>query len=231
MTVSEEQKRKLYQYLDGIFTYRESLAEVYDHIVSAAEHHQGEHSFEDEVKRVIDEDFGGHQRLPYFEKQYKKNAKSQLNSKMRRAFLGNLIRKGWIPLLPTLIALFYIRVNIFPPAVVWGLMAVYFSFSIGHHFYMHYRARRVYGACKKSFKTAILGNILNMPVSFNPMLILSLKGTQYIMDHATDFSALSTGKIIYMIFLMLLLYVFYPVFMYTYFQLFKKEYSLKPVIK
>ncbi|RYE30969.1 MAG: hypothetical protein EOP42_11320 [Sphingobacteriaceae bacterium] len=69
-----QQTEILKSYLADILKYRETIDEVYDHVLSAVEVKPENISFQDAVNHILNDDFGGGNGLVKMEKQHLRNA-------------------------------------------------------------------------------------------------------------------------------------------------------------
>lgn len=217
MIISTEQKQNLHNYLNEIFTYRETLSEVYDHILSAAEQYQGELPFQEVVTHIIQYDFGGSQKLVDLEKAYKQSANEEIWGEFKVIFFKNLRSTGLFLTLICAIFIFYLKVNIIYPPVLFVVVGLYFLASIGDWFYRPFRSGYLGQGKKESVKDKILTNLLNFPGRFTGLIFGLL---------ATRIKSLEPASILGIL-IILVVYILLPVFIQSYYQAFKKEYELK----
>lgn len=81
MKLTTEQKQFLSRSLRENLSYRETYVEFYDHILSALEAKPQTMNFQDAVKSVIDEDFGGYEGMILIESRYKRTVTKEMQKK------------------------------------------------------------------------------------------------------------------------------------------------------
>src|SRR5882757_4068580 len=74
MKPTDQRQQWLKEYLGAVLTYREAFEEVYDHVVTGFNNDTDAASFEHSVNAIINNDFGGYDKLPKLEKASKKAA-------------------------------------------------------------------------------------------------------------------------------------------------------------
>lgn len=84
-----QQEEILKAYLSDTLKYRETIDEVYDHILSAVEIRSENVSFQDAVNQVLSNDFGGGEGLVKMEKQHLLDASWEGYVKMSRSLKSN----------------------------------------------------------------------------------------------------------------------------------------------
>jgi hypothetical protein len=128
MKPTQQQVEILQKYLHDTLTYRETYAEIYDHILTAIEYQPEEVPFEDAVKNIINNDFGSAKNLLKVEKA----AKDALVEEAISRFLKNLVWYAKFPgLLYTLTGAYLvyyifgkINMSLFATEVIIALLAV-----------------------------------------------------------------------------------------------------------
>lgn len=84
-----QQEENLKAYLSNILKYRETIDEVYDHVLTAVEGRPENVWFQDAVNQVLNNDFGGGEGLVKMEKQYLRDASWEGYVKMFKSFKLN----------------------------------------------------------------------------------------------------------------------------------------------
>jgi hypothetical protein len=74
MKLTDQQQQWLKEYLGKVLIYRETFEEVYDHVITGLATKTNTVSFEHNVNDIINNDFGGYDKLPKLEKASKKAA-------------------------------------------------------------------------------------------------------------------------------------------------------------
>ncbi|MCJ8210198.1 hypothetical protein MUY27_10790 [Mucilaginibacter sp. RS28] len=216
MNITAEQKQNLYHYLDEVFTYRETLNEVYDHILSAAEQYQGDLSFQDTVNYIIKSDFGGSNKFKDLEKSYQSAAKEDVWNQFKALFLKNARITGAFLTLVCLILTCYFKLDIINMPVMLSIFSAYFIIIVGDHFYRPFKAGYLNEGKKQSLYHKAVSEILNFPG--RPMgAFFGALGTRIHTTHSN--SVLGIILIGYV-------YVLIPIFILSYYQAFKQDYQL-----
>lgn len=218
MIITEQQRNNLYHYLDNIFTYRETLTEVYDHVLTAAESYEGELPYQAVITQIIQYDFGGSKKLIELEKSYQKTVVNDLENQLWHIFKKNIISHGALLTIVAAFAMFYLKLNlIYVPAIVI-ILSCFFLISIVQYFYLPFKAGYQGYSKKESLKDKTLTNLLNLPnriLGFGTGILLGK------LNYIQSSMLLSFAVVI-------ILYILLPVFAYAYYQAFKKDYKLKP---
>jgi hypothetical protein len=221
MIVTEQQSQNLHQYLSGIFSYRETMTEVYDHLLSAFETYDGPLNFEDAVNAIIKTDFGGKEKLYDMEKRFTVAASREIRSQLWSTFLKNLKLWGGAFGLVLFIISFYYRLNITNKDIVFGVLAVIGFASFLLSGLRTFRSGYLYGMKKNSVKDRILIEIGSIPTRF--LLIAMLLNT------ATASNLLGSLSPNIQYGATLIVYTALSIFLLSYYQCFHKEYSLKAI--
>ena len=88
MKPTEQQDTLLREYLRDSLRYRETYEEVYDHVITALTQSNSAGTLEEEVNRILREDFGGYDELRKMESKAKSAAISNGVSKYLRFYAG-----------------------------------------------------------------------------------------------------------------------------------------------
>jgi hypothetical protein len=154
MKPSPNQELLLQQYLRKILKYRETYAEVYDHILTAIEAEKTDVLFDDLVIGTIKADFGGIQGMRLIENKYKRLVFKELQKKYLDCAIDNFRFPG-IFVTAALGALIYWMVkqpwfnldvflfNILAIRIIPGVLMMLISL----------RSPRIYGAPRQSIKS------------------------------------------------------------------------------
>lgn len=216
MIATSEQKQDLYNYLNDIFRYCETLTEVYDHILTAVENYNGESSFQELVTQIIQEDFGGAPKLIQLEHNLKKNVTAELRNRVWKTFLSNIKYKGTFLAASVLILYLYYHVNLIRPTFLLAICITFLALTTIQFFYIHFKTGYINKDKKASLKDQLLTNLFNFPNRSAGLVVgLVLPKAAY-MIFPTPVS----------VFIVLMFYVLLPVFVWSYYQAFKKEYIL-----
>jgi hypothetical protein len=217
MIVSQQQRKNLFTYLDDIFTYREPLTEVYDHVLTAAENYEGELPYQELITHIIQYEFGGSQKLVELEKSYKKTAVDTLEKQLWYIFRKNMINYGAVLTIIAAFAVFYLKLNLINAPAIAIILICFFLISIAQYFYLPFKAGYQGYGKKESLKDKILTNLLNFP---NRIWGVSA-GIFFSKLHYVQSSVLLSSASIF------ILYIALPVFIYSYYEAFKNDYKLK----
>jgi len=88
MKLTELQITELKTLVSGMVDYHESYQELYDHIFTALEKKDQDTELLDAVDAIVDEDFGGYERLFKTEDERQKIVKKQILKKQQRNFVN-----------------------------------------------------------------------------------------------------------------------------------------------
>jgi hypothetical protein len=126
MKPDQQQIKVLQDYLHETLTYREAYEEVYDHILTALEHHPDNISYQDAINNIIRNDFGDHKNLLKIEKVNKAALVRESLNKYVSFFLGYFKFPGVIytATYGLLIYYFLTRVNLGMVALVSILLII-----------------------------------------------------------------------------------------------------------
>lgn len=105
MELTEEQKAEIQGYIVTVPVYRETYNELYDHILNALADQEGIYHI-DEVLKVVDNDFGGFNKVVEQEEIYHKEIGKKFNKQFRLQFFDTLKWQG-IGLLIVCLILYY----------------------------------------------------------------------------------------------------------------------------
>ncbi len=221
MIITKAQSQSLHQYLSGIFSYRETLTEVYDHLLSALETYDGPLTFDDAVNTIIKTDFGGKEKFYDLEKQFKATASEEIRSQLWSTFLKNLRLWGVAFGLVFFALSSYCHFKITNKDIIFGVLAVtgFLSFTLSG--LRTFRTGYLYGMTKNSVKDRILLDIGSIPTRF--LLIAMLLNTTIASNLLGRLSPdIQYGGT-------LIIYTALSTFLVSYYQCFHKEYSLKAI--
>jgi len=161
-----EQETMLKDYLRKAFLYRETYAEVYDHILSAVNHQKNDDlSFEEAVNQIICEDFGGHKQLALMENKAKKQAVKEGRKKYLHYFIEYF---KWPYLLLTFCFTVFIYFTVaqigFSTIVLQALFAVVLLIPGAVALQRYYKLGYLFGDTKKSIRDDVFYAIAIVPV-------------------------------------------------------------------
>lgn len=218
MTITKEQRQQLYTYLDKIFIYHETLTEVYDHVLTAIEQYQGNLPFDEAVTEIIKRDFGGAKRLPQLEKEFKESASEKVGRLFVRAFARNLLYAALPLLIINGVLVFEYHFAMFCKPVIYVIISVFFLITTADYFYRPYRRGYISGTKKKFMKDVLLSKLLNTPYHTTCLTAgLFGFGVNKVSTSAVAVWGISS-----------LFYILLPVFIWSYFKAFRKDYRLIP---
>ncbi|WCT13898.1 hypothetical protein [Mucilaginibacter jinjuensis] len=221
MIITQSQSQNLYQYLSGIFSYRETLTEVYDHLLSALEIYDGSLTFDDAVNTIIRTDFGGKEKFYELEKRFKATTSDEIKSQIWGTFRSNI--KSWGVAFGLIFFLlgFKYQVGFNNKDLVMLVMLLASALQLSLDALRRFRSGRLYGSQKKSVKDRILLNVTAIPMRF--ILAIILLNTKYA---GQLLSLISPGLQFGMI---LIVYTALLTFLVSYYQCFHKEYRFKAI--
>jgi hypothetical protein len=90
MKPDKNQQLQLQQYLGKNLRYRETYAEFYDHILSATEALPAYSSFDEESRKIIQDDFGGIKGMRLIEQNYQRSVFAEMKKKYFSYAIENL---------------------------------------------------------------------------------------------------------------------------------------------
>ncbi|MFD0794981.1 hypothetical protein ACFQZX_15270 [Mucilaginibacter litoreus] len=145
MKPTSQQLNNLKDYLRKELKFRESFEEIFDHILSALEHQPEDIDFQDAVNNIINQDFGGHNKLPDIEKRIASSIADDCNKKFRNFFIEQLKTPVVFYYLPFGAAIYFVLNTLhLPPATIEGivvaiafcpsLLALFRNFKVGYAF-------------------------------------------------------------------------------------------------
>jgi len=219
MIITQQQSKNLRQYLSEVFSYRETITEIYDHIISALEQYEGDLPFQDAVNNIIKVDFGGQDNLVDLEKRFKSAASHEIRSQIWSAFSKNIKSWGVLLGLTLLIISFNHRALFMNKQFIFGiLMAVGFGAFLLNGL-RTFRSGYLYGMEKNSIKDRILTEVTAIPMRLVLVIILlnTATGSNILKDLSPNVQYVGT----------IVLYTTVSTFLLSYYQCFNKEYSLK----
>ena len=219
MIVTEQQRKTLYTYLSDGFNYRETVTEVYDHILSAMEHEENELVFEDAVTSIINCDFGGVKNLRSFENKLRVTASEEARRLLIKKFKDNLVFPGILIAFIIGAMVYYKTAGLLAPDTLIGIYLGMSMIFVAHIFWRPFRSGYLYKDNRKSVKDHILNNTISLPFRFSFLISL--------WHPLIKITPASLHDPIYYFFA-LLVYLVIPLYLLSYFQIFKKEYLLKP---
>lgn len=219
MIFTQSQSQNLHQYLSGIFSYRETLTEVYDHLISALEIYEGPLTFEDAVNAIIKADFGGKEKLYDLEKRFRTTASEEIRSQIWGTFRSNIKSWGVAFGLIFFLSGFKYQVGFANKDLIMLLILLASVVQLSLDALRSYRSGYLYGKQKKSVKDRILLNITAIPVRFIlAIIVLNTVYARQLLDTISPNMQLG---------IILVLYTGLATFLISYYQCFRKEYSLK----
>jgi hypothetical protein len=173
MRTTAQQNQLLKQYLQGSLQYRETYEEVYDHIISAVECVPAGASFENEVNRVICEDFGGYEELAEMENMAKKEAIVNGLKKYLSYFNSYL---KWPVLLSTIagsVCVYFALTQLrFVPVVLKDIFAMVCICPKLLSLFRYYQTGYILKDTRKSVKDNIFNKIAQVPLTLFILFML-----------------------------------------------------------
>jgi len=155
MKPNAEQQEYLKARLSGILKYRETYAEVYDHILLALEGRSVFEDFESIVNKLIEKDFGGEQSLRKMEDQCRIAAIKKVRTEYKLGFWSWFKTPSLLAaLVSTFLLLNYIALqSLIAAEVIWGLIVLVSEISF---IVRRINAGYLFGGAKASLRDAIL---------------------------------------------------------------------------
>jgi len=156
-----QQEENLKAYLSDILKYRETIDEVYDHVLSAVEGRPENVWFQDAVNQVLNDDFGGGKGLVKMEKQHLRDASWEGYVKMFKSLKANF----QFPNIFYTLTLFYIinyviqniHINYTKAIIIFPCSAIFFLLlGLTRKFFIGYFT----GDKRKSISDVVIDKIL-----------------------------------------------------------------------
>ncbi|RYY06379.1 MAG: hypothetical protein EOP43_06550 [Sphingobacteriaceae bacterium] len=198
-----QQEEILKTYLSDILKYKETIDEVYDHVLSAVENRAENISFQDAVNQVLNNDFGGGKGLSKFEKQYLKDASrvgfSKLFKYLKENFQFPNILFTSLLFFATFLIVKHFTVSIFQSHYIYPIIiGLYLTIILARKFFVGYFT----GDKRKSINDIVIGNISYgfFYIAFMSILILpsKLKIFQFVViDYPMIISGVLTFYLLY----------------------------------
>ena len=167
MIPTETQDQELRKYLHSILKYSETFEEAYDHILTALEKETQTGSFEQAVRKVINEEFGSPKGLVDMEHSYYKAATKDATRQQNQSFLNHFKFPGILYTL-LLFTVIYYGINALNLTIygLLGILSVMISISWISILVKYYYAGFYTNNIKRSVKDKIFMNLSGRPFSF-----------------------------------------------------------------
>ncbi|MGI4728333.1 MAG: hypothetical protein ACRYGB_07160 [Janthinobacterium lividum] len=159
-----QQTEILKTYLSDILKYRETIDEVYDHVLSAVEAKPENISFQDAVNDILNDDFGGGNGLAKMEKQHLQDAIWEGIIQMIKYVIANFFFPSILYTIILYVATSYavqnIKINHFQVVLIFPLNALFFLLiSWIRKFFVGYFTRDT----RKSIQDIVTERIMYIP--------------------------------------------------------------------
>lgn len=207
MTPTETQDKELRKYLHSILKYSETFEEAYDHILTALEKETQTGSFENSVRRVINEEFGSPRGLVDMEQSYYKAAAKDATRQQQQSLIKHFKFPGLLYTL-LLFTVIYYSINALN-LTIYGLLYILsgiISISWIAILVRYYYAGFYTNNTKKSVKDKISLIIAGRPFSFIYFIFMTgivsnktLKVNLLISAYPTFLSVLMVLNILYIV--------------------------------
>ncbi|WP_419801530.1 hypothetical protein [Mucilaginibacter sp.] len=199
-----QQGEILKEYLSDILKYRETIDEVYDHILSAVEEKPEKERFQNTVNNILNHDFGGGKGLMELERSHQKNSLSELSHQLLNYIKANFKFPNILSTFLIFFACYYftIHVNIIgnPTLILAFPLAATLLFAINwvRTFFIGFYT----GDKRKSLRDINIVKIISpcyrMVFIFCCLIPLKLKFYEIIIvEYPVIFTTLLTGYLLY----------------------------------
>lgn len=165
MKLTFKQEEQLKKYFSGIFLYRETYFEVLDHMFCALERMDSAVNFQNAVNGIINEDFGGHNKLRTLDADARKLAFMEGKHRYWKYFKDGF--KGINAALMILLGITFYVLNV--PALInndvtYHLLLPAVGISGAMEIYRYFKQGVVFRSLKRSAKDGLFSMLSGIPV-------------------------------------------------------------------